>query len=78
MELRQNIKKYLDIAYDGEPIIVPRKGNRNVVIISEPMFREYERHRRNAEYLEKLDRSWKQYEEGNVIVMDFEDLKKFE
>ena len=35
MDIRSNIKKYFDLAYSGDPIIVPRKGNRNIVIISE-------------------------------------------
>ena len=35
MDVRANIKKYFDIAYEGEPVIVPRKENKNVVIISE-------------------------------------------
>ena len=36
MDVRANIKKYFDMAFDGEPVIVSRKENRNVVIISEP------------------------------------------
>ena len=39
MEIRNNIKKYFDEAYDGEVIIIPRKQNRNVVIISEENYR---------------------------------------
>lgn len=35
MEIRSNIKKYFDMASAGDPIIVPRKDNKNVVIISE-------------------------------------------
>jgi hypothetical protein len=35
MEVRSNIKKYFDLAYEGEPVIIPRKNDRNVVIISE-------------------------------------------
>ncbi len=35
MEIRSNIKKYFDMAYYGDPIIVPRKENKNIVIISE-------------------------------------------
>ena len=42
MDVRSNIKKYFDLAYDGEPIIIPRKHDRNVVIISES---EYNRMR---------------------------------
>ena len=35
MDVRSNIKKYFDMAYDGETVIVPRKQGRNIVIISE-------------------------------------------
>jgi len=35
IEIRSNIKKYFDMAYEGTPIVVPRKENKNVVIISE-------------------------------------------
>ena len=34
-ELRSNIKKYFDLAYDGETVLVPRKDNKNVIILSE-------------------------------------------
>ena len=57
MDVRANIKKYFDMAHDGDAIIVPRKENRNVVIISEQSYRELEKFRRNAEYLAKLDRA---------------------
>ena len=35
MDVRSNIKKYFDMAYEGEAVIVPRKQDKNVVIISE-------------------------------------------
>ena len=35
IDVRANIKKYFDIAFNGEHVIVPRKENKNVVIISE-------------------------------------------
>lgn len=35
MDIRANIKKYFDLAYSGDTIFVPRKGNKNIVIISE-------------------------------------------
>ena len=54
MEIRDNIKKYFDIAYSGEPVIVPRKDNKNVVIISEDAFKEYERYKNNIEYLKNV------------------------
>ena len=39
-EIRANIKKYFDMAYEGEYIVVPRKDNKNVVIISEESFEQ--------------------------------------
>ena len=35
MDIRANIKKYFDLAYSGNTIFVPRKDNKNIVIISE-------------------------------------------
>ena len=29
MDFRSNLKKYFDMAFSGEPIIIPRKENRN-------------------------------------------------
>ena len=40
IEIRNNIKKFFDAAYEGDTVLVPRKENRNVVIISE---KEYAR-----------------------------------
>ena len=35
VDIRSNIKKYFDMAYNGESIVVPRVHNKNIVIISE-------------------------------------------
>lgn len=35
IDLATNINKYFDLAFNGEPVIVSRKDNQNVVIISE-------------------------------------------
>ena len=40
MDLRANIKKYFDLAFNGETIIVSRKENKNVVVISEQEYNE--------------------------------------
>ncbi len=37
-EIRSNIKKYFDMAYDGEPVVVPRKEDKNVIILSEQRY----------------------------------------
>ena len=78
MDVRANIKKYFDMAFDGEPVIVSRKENRNVVIISEAEYNELSKAKRNAEYLAKLDKSLKQFEEGKTISFSMEELREME
>ena len=39
-ELRSNLKKYFDMVINEEPVIVPRKDNRNIVILSEKEYRD--------------------------------------
>ncbi|MCM1183834.1 MAG: type II toxin-antitoxin system Phd/YefM family antitoxin [Roseburia sp.] len=78
MDVRANIKKYFDMAFDGEPVIVSRKENKNVVIISEAEYNELAKAKRNAEYLAKLDQSFKQFEEGKTISFSMEELREME
>ena len=35
MDVRANIREYFDKAYEGEPVLVPKNHDRNIVIISE-------------------------------------------
>ncbi|MDD6482818.1 MAG: type II toxin-antitoxin system prevent-host-death family antitoxin [Lachnospiraceae bacterium] len=75
MDIRANIKKYFDIAYNGEPVIVSRKQNKNVVVISEAEYNNLQKAKRNAEYLAHLDRSFDQLEQGEVVVKSIEELE---
>ncbi len=78
MELRADLKKYCDMAFNGEPVYVVRKNNENVVIVSEEEFREWQewqKEKRNAAYLEMLDRSLRQLEHGEVVVKTMEELE---
>lgn len=56
IDLRANLKTYLDNAFTGEPVIVSRKNNQNVVILSEREYNDLMKTKRNAEYLAKLQR----------------------
>ncbi|MDE7425402.1 MAG: type II toxin-antitoxin system Phd/YefM family antitoxin [Lachnospiraceae bacterium] len=78
MDVRANIKKYFDMAFDGETVIVSRKENKNVVIISEAEYNELARAKRNEEYLAKLDESFKQFEDGKTISFSMEELREME
>ena len=75
MDLRANIKKYFDLAFNGETIIVSRKENKNVVVISEQEYNELQRAKRNAEYLAKLDKSFSQLKKGEVVKLSMEELE---
>lgn len=76
MELRANIKKYFDLAFSGEPVIVSRKENKNVVVISEAEYNELQKARRNAAYFAHLDRSMEELKNGDVIVKSLEELER--
>lgn len=45
-DIRANMKKYFDLAYEGDTVIVPRKENHNIVILSE---HEYKRMKKRSE-----------------------------
>ena len=53
-DLRSNLKKYFDIAVNNEPVLVPRKENQNVVIISEEQYREMSQMARLLAYSKEL------------------------
>ena len=78
MDIRDNIKKYFDMAHAGEPIIVPRKKDKNVVIISEKDYKEFLKYKKNAEYIAMLKQSMQQAREGGFIETTMDQLESFE
>lgn len=64
--VRNNLKSYCDLASDkNETIIITRKDDKNVVMLSLDHYNEMEKAIRNAKYLAKLDRSFEQLYSGN-------------
>lgn len=55
MDVRTNIKKYFDMAYSGEVIVVPRKESKNVVILSEEEYNRLIGKERLAVYADKIN-----------------------
>ena len=77
--IRSNLKDYCDKATDeNETVIVTRKDEKNVVLISLEQYNSLMKALRNAEYLEKIDKSLKQVEEGKVVVKTMEELEAME
>ena len=74
--IRSNLKDYCDKATDeNETVIVTRKDEKNVVLISLDQYNEFIRNIKNTEYLNKLDKSFKQVEKGKVVVKTIEELE---
>ena len=64
--IRNNLKDYCDkVSDEAETVIVTRKGEKNVVIISLEQYNDLMKSQRNAEYLSKIDRAFQQLETGN-------------
>ena len=77
-EARQNFKKYCNaVVEDNDIIIVSRNGNgkENMVWIDLKAFNELQKAKENLEYMMKLEESFKQMDEGKVIVKSMEDLE---
>ena len=63
--IRENLKTYCDkVTDEDETVIVTRKGEKNVVIISLEEWNELSKAAKNAEYLNMLDRSFGQLRSG--------------
>ncbi len=64
--IRNNLKDYCDKATDNdETVIVTRKDEKNVVLISLEKYNQIMKMARNAEYLAMIDRSMAQLAAGN-------------
>ena len=75
--LRNNLKDYCDKVCDTqETLIVTRKADRNVVIMSLERYNELEKLERNARYLAMLAESDKQLRDGKVVVKSMEELEE--
>ncbi len=79
--IRNNLKDYCDTVTDNdETVIVTRKDEKNVVIISLSEYNRLMKAARNAEYLAMIDRSMAQLESGKgqqheLIEVDDENTK---
>lgn len=63
--LRDNLKDFCDKVCDSnETLIVNRKANRNVVMMSLERYTEMEKAERNALYLAKIDKAFEQLYAG--------------
>lgn len=74
--IREKLKYYCDRVTDNqETVIVTRKDEKNVVIISLEEWNALQKAARNVEYLNKIDLSLTDVSEGRVITKTIEELE---
>jgi len=74
--IRRKLKDYCDRATDEyETVIITRKDEKNVVLMSLEKYNDLMRASRNAEYLDTIDRSMEQVKRGKVVVKTIEELE---
>ena len=74
--LRNNLKDFCDRVCDTrETLIVTRKEDRNVVMMSLERYNEIEKVINNAQYLAMLAESANQLREGRIVVKSLDELE---
>ena len=74
--VRENLNSYCDKAVDDyETVIVTRKGENNVVLLSLAKYNALLKAARNAEYLDMIDRSMEQIAQGKTVVKTMDELE---
>lgn len=77
--IRSKLKDYCDQATDNhETVIVTRKDEKNVVLMSLEQYNLLMKAIRNSEYLDKIDKSIEQVEKGKTITKTIEELEAME
>ncbi|MCD7709137.1 MAG: type II toxin-antitoxin system Phd/YefM family antitoxin [Clostridiales bacterium] len=74
-DLKANLKHFMDIAVEGNCVVITRPKRRNAVLISEDEYNELQRIKQNAEYTQKLKDSLIQLENGQVVEKSLEELE---
>lgn len=75
--IRNKLKDFCDKATDNyETIIVTRKDEKNVVILSLEKYNALMKAARNAEYLDMIDRSMEQVAQGKVVIKTMQELEE--
>lgn len=72
--IKNNLEEYFNKVISGETLIISTHNNEKVVLISEKEYNKLLKIKRNTEYLDMLDKSIEEYENGNTIIEDLEDL----
>ena len=78
VDVRNNFKGFCDKVYNGETLIVSRPKNENIVMLSETEYNQMLKAMKNADYLESLQKSIQQVDEGKIVTKTMEELLAME
>lgn len=77
--IRNHLKDYCDKVIDNdETVIVTRKNEKNVVLMSLEQYNTMMKAARNADYMNMIDESIAQLEKGGLIVKTLDELREME
>ena len=69
--VRNDFKNYCDkVVETDQPLIVTRKGDNNIVMVSLDRFTQLEKQARNAEYIAKITRAYEEVTSGGGVQRD--------
>ena len=78
VDVRNNFKGFCDKVYNGETLIVSSPKNENIVMLSETEYNQMLKAMKNADYLESLQKSIRQVDEGKIVTKTMEELLAME
>lgn len=78
MDVRDNFKSICDRVFHGETIIISRRRNENVVLLSEKEYNDLTKSKRNAEYISMLDHSMEEAKKGGFVTKTLNELEMHE
>ena len=77
--IRNNLKDFCDKVTDEfETVIVTRRDEKNVVLISLEEYNALTKAAKNASYLDMVDRSMSQIEQGKTVTKTMAELETME
>ena len=77
--IRDHLKAYCDkVSDENETVIVTRKGEKNVVIISLDEWNDMMCVIKDSEYRRKIDRGFEQIRRGQIVTKTLEELETME
>ncbi len=74
-ELQGQFKTVIDMAMNGEPVLVHTPSRQSVVVLSENEYQALAGAQRNAEYRAKIEQSIADIRAGNFITKTMEELE---